>query len=176
MKEILLIICFSFLSCSGSEEPLNCLDGYPKEFGNQVVIENKIDVYHYKTRVLTYVRSISIPSIDDRTITLINQSELSDSQHSTPIEYELINGCIKDWRDYQRIRLNDNCTLITSSSIEIGVNDEIGGNGRVWLTAFFDCEETDSMAIEEAIDIHKQSGRFDSVYMSRQHIELSLVN
>ena len=176
MKEILLIICFSFLCCSEPEEPPINTDGYPKIFANQVVIANQIDVYHYKTRTLTYTRTIPIPSIDDRTITLNSQTELEDSQNPTPIEYELINGCIKDWRDYQRITINDNCTLITSSSITIGVNDEIGGNGRTWLTAFFDCEETDSMAIEEAIDIHKQSGRFDSVYLNRQLIELSLVN
>ena len=164
------------LSCSGSEEQLYCSEGYPKEFGNRVIVENKVDIYHYKTRILTYEKSISFPSTDDRTITLLSDTELSDTQHSTTIEYERIDGCIKDWRDYQSITINDDCSLITSSSIQVGVNDEIDGTGRKWLTVFFDCEKTDSIGIEEAIDNFKQSGRFDSVYILRFTEELSIIN
>lgn len=177
MKAILLIICFSILSCSDSEEPLilNCMDGYPKVFGNQIVTEYKGDIYHYKSRKLTYVRSVLFNNTDERTITLINQSELSDSHNFTSTEYELIDGCIKDFRDYQRIRINENCSLITVNFIEVGVNEEIGGDGAQWLSGIFDCENTDSMVIEEAIDRHKQYGKFDSVYVSRYTAELSLI-
>ena len=182
MKSILLIICCFVIGCSdsdsGSEEPLNftCLDGYPKEYENQGAIASKIDVYHYKTRDLILVRSEDYSVTDDRRITLISQTELSDSQHPTPIEYELTNGYIKDWRTYQKISINEDCTLITSNSIEIGVNTGIGENGRVWRSVFYDCVKTDAMLIEDVIDAHKQSGRFDSVYILMRHSELNLVN
>ena len=173
MRLILAIFCFFHLGCSKSvpENIPNCSDGYPKVFGNENILESKIDVYHFNSGSLTYVRSITydLGSIDHK-VTLINQSSLSETNFPLNMDYELIDGCIIDDRSYQRMSINENCTSITIDYLNIGIN------GGTWVTGMFECGKTDETVIEEAINYFEQSQIFDSVYIDRVSRELTLEN
>lgn len=113
MRLIFAILCFSFLGCSKPEPEnnSNCNEGFPKVFGNENILESEIDVYHFNSGILTYVKSIpyDLGSMDHK-VTLINQSSLSETNFPQNIDYESINGCIIDNRSYQRMSINENCT------------------------------------------------------------------
>ena len=171
---IFAIFCFSLLGCSKStpEDISNCTNGYPKVFGNENILESKIDVYYYNSGNLTYARSIyyDLDSINHE-VTLINQSSLSETNFFMTFDYELLNGCIVDNRNYQKMKINENCTIITIDYLAIGIN------GGIWITGIFECDKTNQMVIEEGINYFEQSSQeFDSIYVDRVRRELTIVN
>lgn len=170
---IFAIFCLSLLGCSNptTEDISNCTNGFPKVFGNENILESKIDVYHYNSGSLTYARSIhyDLGSINHE-ITLINQSSLSETNFPMTFDYEIINGCIIDNRNYQKMVINENCTKITIDYLNIGIN------GGTWVTGMFECGKTNEMVIEEGINYFEQSQEFDSIYVDRVRRELTLVN
>jgi hypothetical protein len=150
----------------------SCSEGYPKTFGEETITKDKIEVYHYDAGSLTLARSFSPgQSSSNRTVVLINESEMSDSYHPVNIDYQLIDGCIVDFRDFQRMRINENCTKINADYLSVGIN------GSTWVDGVFeDCTTTDDMVIADIIDFYAQSETFDSVYVTRFSAELDLLN
>lgn len=173
MRLAFAIFCYLLLGCSKSEpeDMPTCTDGYPKVFGNENILKSQIDVYHFNSGVLTYARSIAydLGSIDHE-VTLINQSSLSETNFSLNMDYQLMDGCVIDSRNYQRMSINENCTAMTIDYISIGV--EFG----IWVSGIFECGKTDETIIEEAINYFQQSQIFDSVYIDRISRELILEN
>lgn len=173
VRLIFAIFCFSLLSCSKSEpeDIPSCTDGYPKVFGNENILKSQIDVYHFNSGILTYARSIAYDlGSKDHKVTLINQSSLSETNFPLNMDYELINGCIIDNRNYQRISINENCTSITIDYLTVGV--EYG----IWVSGIFECGKTDETVIEDVVTYFQQSQIFDSVYIDRLNRELTLEN
>jgi hypothetical protein len=139
-------------------------------YDNQVLTANQIDVYHHDNNSgeITYVRSQPLPPADDRTVTLLSETELSDTQHPANIDYELVDGCVKDFRDFQRMTVSQDFTLMTIDNLIIGLEGGISASG------IFDCEKSDEMVIQEIIDAFEMTEVFDSVYIERYRAELSL--
>ena len=163
-----MICSMIYLSCSSSTDQ-NCNEGYPKVFSNQIDYKNQIDVYHFENGQLTLVRSIFPPSTDEvRTITLLSTNELNDTWVSPGnLNYTNENGCIVDDREWQKIRINDDCTQITIDIMSVGVN---GG----WIVANYDCSDQEEDAIQDGIDFFRDIEVFDSVYVDKLNIELHL--
>lgn len=166
---LLILLSLLFISCSKSEEAENCIDGYPKVFGNQIIIEQAIETYQYESGKLTFTSSFRPDApTTGRTITLLSPTELSDSSHPVNIDFELIDGCIKDWRNYERKRIDNNCTLIKIDHLSVGVNGS-------WIGGLFDCNKSDSIIIEEALTAFAATEIFDSVQIDRWSVELQLI-
>jgi hypothetical protein len=158
-----------------AETPSNfsCDDGFPKAYGNQKFNTLQIDVFHYEEGRLEYVRSI-FPRIEfpNRSITLDSAGILIDTyEPNVSISYTIENGCIQDGRTWQRLRINDDCTSITSETISVGVRN----NGISYIDGVFDCSKADSTVINEALEFFKGITTFDSVYIDRRSEELSLI-
>lgn len=165
------MVILTLMNCAKEANLRDCSSGFPKTFGDEVILEQRIDVYHYDSGNLTFARSILFETgSSDRIIRLMDQNTLSDTHQSAEIAYELTtDNCIKDFRDYQRMTLNDDCSSIQVDYLTIGIN------GGTSVSGLFGCEKTDDMVIAEAISFFEQTEVFDSVYVDRLSIRLDLM-
>ena len=171
-RKITYGLCISLLfliltSCSKTSE--SCDEGFPKKYGNPVVLEHRADIYSYSLRELNFVRSMEFEEeIDDRIITLNGDNTFDDSVWNTDAEYQFVDGCIMDERNWELITLNDNCTEMTITYLDVSVEQGT-------LSAMWECGMTEDEAIQDAIDRHLTYGRFDTVNVYRFVIGMSLL-
>lgn len=175
MRAIFILLLFALIGCSESEELKTCTDGFPKVYGNQEVLDFSIDVYAYDAGNLTLVRSFDIEATpQERVITLTNDSESTDSTYPpTVIDYERIDGCMVDWRQFEQKSWNSNCTSLTINQIGVSIN------GGTTVTPSFegDCNKTEEALIQEAIDYLEENNiPFDSIYVDKFRVELKLID
>ena len=126
---------------------------------------------------MTFARSIfQTIEPNDRTIQLISRDTLLDTNQQFELEYVLNeNNCIKDYRDYHRMTLNEDCSSIFIDYLSVGVREK-AMKSISWVTSMFDCEKTDSIIINEAIAFFEQGHNIDSVYLDMSRFQFNLIN